>query len=148
MSYYRNFPWCFFLATMYLAAFTVPQKVTFSQTNQDILIIQGVIQSQIKAMARDDWGEAFQYASSDIKHSIGNSRSFKKMVLGKYNIVYQPRVVSFKKTELFHGYPAQGVYMVGSNGKAAMVIYFMRKDENNEWRINGVQLFPAKELDT
>ena len=50
MSYYRNFPWCFFLATMYLAAFTVPQKVTFSQTNQDILIIQGVIQSQIKAM--------------------------------------------------------------------------------------------------
>ena len=147
MSYYRNFSWCFFLAAMYLAAFTVPQ-VTFSQTSQDILIIQGVIQSQIKAMARDDWGEAFQYASVEIKRSLGNSGSFKKMVLEKYNIVYRPRVVSFKNTELFHGSPAQGVYMVGSNGKAAMVIYFMRKDENNEWRINGVQLFPAKKLDT
>ncbi|MBT5912460.1 MAG: DUF4864 domain-containing protein [Rhodospirillaceae bacterium] len=148
MSYYRNFPWCFFLATMYLAAFTVPQKVTFSQTNQDILIIQGVIQSQIKAMARDDWGGAFQYASVEIKRSLGNSGSFKKMVLANYNIVYRPRVVSFKNTELFHGSPAQGVYMVGSNGKSAMVIYFMIKDENNEWRINGVQLFPAKKLDT
>ena len=148
MSYYRNFSWCFFLAAMYLAAFTVPQKVTFSQTNQDILIIQGVIQSQIKAMARDDWGEAFQYASVEIKRSLGNSGSFKKMVLEKYNIVYRPRVVSFKNTELLHGSPVQGVYMVGSNGKAAMVIYFMIKDENNEWRINGVQLFPAKKLDT
>jgi hypothetical protein len=29
-----------------------------------------------------------------------------------------------------------------------MVIYFMLKDENNEWRINGVQLFPAKGLNT
>ena len=148
MSYYRKFSWCFFLATICIGALTISQKVAFSQTSQDILIIQRVIQSQIKAMARDDWDEAFQYASSGIKRSLVNSESFKKMVLGKYNIVYQPRVVSYKKTELFHGYPAQGVYMVGSNGKAAMVIYFMLKDENNEWRINGVQLFPAKGLNT
>jgi predicted AAA+ superfamily ATPase len=133
---------------MCIGALTISQKIAFSQTNQDILIIQRVIQSQIKAMAGDDWGEAFQYASLEIKRSLGNSGSFKKMVLEKYNIVYRPRVVSFKNTELFHGSPAQGVYMVGSNGKAAMVIYFMIKDENNEWRINGVQLFPAKKLDT
>jgi hypothetical protein len=36
--------------------------------------------------------------------------------------------------------------MIDDRGKSAMVVYFMRQDENKNWRINGVQLFPAKKL--
>ena len=114
-----------------------------SQTKQNIEEIQSVINLQIKAMARDDWEGAFEYASLEIRSAIGSSESFKNMVLSKYGIVYRPRIVSFKKIRLFKGNPAQKVYMVGSNGKAAIVIYFMLIQKDKSWLINGVQLFPA-----
>ena len=117
-----------------------------SQSKQDILNIKKVIRLQIEAMRRDDWDEAFKYASRDIQLSFGSPKTFRKMVLAKYRIVYQPRLLSFKKIKLVNGILAQGVYMVDDRGKSAMVVYFMRQDENRNWRINGVQLFPAKKL--
>jgi hypothetical protein len=119
-------------------------KDVTSQTKQNIERIQSVINLQIKAMARDDWEEAFRYASLEIRSSIGSSESFKNMVLSKYGIVYRPRIVSFKNIRLFKGNPAQKVYMVDSNGKTAIVIYFMLMQKDKSWLINGVQLFPAK----
>jgi hypothetical protein len=119
-------------------------KDVTSQTKQNIERIQSVINLQIKAMARDDWDEAFRYASLEIRSSIGSSESFKNMVLSKYGIVYRPRIVSFKNIRLFKGNPAQKVYMVDSNGKTAIVIYFMLMQKDKSWLINGVQLFPAK----
>ena len=119
-------------------------KDVTSQTKQNIEEIQLVINLQINAMAQDDWEEAFRYASLEIRSSIGGSESFKNMVLSKYGVVYRPRMVSFKKIRLFKGNPAQKVYMVDSNGKTAIVIYFMLMQKDKSWLINGVQLFPAK----
>jgi hypothetical protein len=115
-----------------------------SQTKKNTEEIRSVINSQIKAMAQDDWEVAFRYASLEIRSSIGSTESFKSMVLSKYGIVYRPRIVSFKKIQLFDGNPVQKVYMVGSNGKASIVVYFMRIQKDKSWLINGVQLFPAK----
>ena len=130
---------CLSLSTLY-------NSQAVSQSKQDILNIKKVIRLQIEAMRRDDWDEAFKYASRDIQLSFGSPKIFRKMVLAKYRIVYQPRLSSFKKIELVNGIPAQGVYMVDDRGKSAMVVYFMRQDENRNWRINGVQLFPEKKL--
>ena len=130
---------CLSLSTLYNSS-------AVSQSKQDILNIKKVIRLQIEAMRRDDWDEAFKYASRDIQLSFGSPKIFRKMVLAKYRIVYQPRLSSFKKIELVNGIPAQGVYMVDDRGKSALVVYFMRQDENRNWRINGVQQFPAKKL--
>ena len=132
------------LICMSLSTFDNRQAV--SQSKQDVVNIQKVIRLQIEAMRRDDWDEAFKYASRDIQRSFVNSKTFRKMVLAKYRIVYQPRLSSFKKIKLVNGIPAQGVYMIDDRGKSAMVVYFMRQDENRNWRINGVQLFPEKKL--
>ena len=115
-----------------------------SQTKYNIEKIQAVINLQIKAMARDDWEGAFRYASLEIRSSIGSPESFKNMVISKYGIVYRPRIVSFKNIRLFKGNPAQKVYMVGSIGKAFIVIYFMLIQKDKSWLINGVQLFPVR----
>ncbi len=134
------------LVLICLSLSTLDNRPAVSQSKQDVLNIKKVIRLQIEAMRRDDWDEAFKYASRDIQLSFGNSKIFRKMVLAKYRIVYQPRLSSFKKIKLVNGIPAQGVYMVDDRGKSAMVVYFMRQDENRNWRINGVQLFPEKKL--
>ena len=134
------------LVLICLSLLTLDNRSAVSQSKQDVLNIQKVIRLQIEAMRRDDWDEAFEYASRDIQRSFVNSKIFRKMVLAKYRIVYQPRLSSFKKIKLVNGVLAQGVYMIDDRGKSAMVVYFMRQDENRNWRINGVQLFPAKKL--
>jgi len=134
------------LVLICLSLSTLDNRPAVSQSKQDAVNIQKVIRLQIEAMRRDDWDEAFEYASRDIQRSFVNSKTFRKMVLAKYRIVYQPRLLSFKKIKLVNGIPAQGVYMIDDRGKSAMVVYFMRKDENRNWRINGVQLFPEKKL--
>ena len=134
------------LVLICLSLSTLDNRPAVSQSKQDVVNIQKVIRLQIEAMRRDDWDEAFEYASRDIQRSFVNSKIFRKMVLAKYRIVYQPRLSSFKKIKLVNGIPAQGVYMIDDRGKSAMVVYFMRQDKDKNWRINGVQLFPAKKL--
>ena len=146
MMYVRKLFCQLSLVLICLSLLTLYDSPAVSQSKQDILNIKKIIRLQIEAMRHDDWDEAFKYASRDIQLSFGNPKIFRKMVLAKYRIVYQPRLSSFKKIKLVNGIPAQGVYMVDDRGKSAMVVYFMRQDENRNWRINGVQLFPAKKL--
>ena len=136
----------FFLLIICLAFFTLSFRPAVSQSKQDIGDIQKVIRLQIEAMRKDDWEEAFKYASLDIRRSFGNAKTFQNMVLAKYRIVYQPRLISFKQVKLIKGTPVQEVYMIDSKGKSAMAMYFMRKDKNRDWRINGVQLFLSRKL--
>ena len=136
----------FFLLIICLAFFAFSFRPAVSQSKQDIGNIQKVIRLQIEAMRKDDWEEAFKYASLDIRRSFGNAKTFQNMVLAQYRIVYQPRLISFKQVKLIKGTPVQEVYMIDSKGKSAMAMYFMRKDKNRDWRINGVQLFLSKKL--
>ena len=136
----------FFLLIICLAFFTLSFRPAVSQNKQDIGNIQKVIRLQIEAMRKDDWEEAFKYASLDIRRSFGNAKTFQNMVLAKYRIVYQPRLISFKQVKLIKGTPVQEVYIIDYKGKSAMAMYFMRKDKNRDWRINGVQLFLSKKL--
>ena len=146
MTHYKIRFWHFFLLIICLAFFTLSFRPAVSQSKQDIENIQKVIRLQIEAMRKDDWEEAFKYASLDIRRSFGNAKTFQNMVLAKYRIVYQPRLISFKQVKLIKGTPVQEVYMIDSKGKSAMAMYFMRKDKNRDWRINGVQLFLSKKL--
>jgi hypothetical protein len=146
MTHYKIRFWRFFLLIICLAFFTLSFRPAVSQSKQDIGNIQKVIRLQIEAMRKDDWEEAFKYASLDIRRSFGNAKTFQNMVLAKYRIVYQPRLISFKQVKLIKGTPVQEVYMIDSKGKSAMAMYFMRKDKNRDWRINGVQLFLSKKL--
>ena len=146
MTHYKIRFWHFFLLIICLAFFTLSFRPAVSQSKQDIENIQKVIRLQIEAMRKDDWEEAFKYASLDIQRSFGNAKTFQNMVLAKYRIVYQPRLISFKQVKLIKGTPVQEVYMIDDNGKSAMAMYFMRQDKNRDWRINGVQLFLSKKL--
>ena len=105
---------------------------------------RAVIEAQIEAMAIDDWPKAYSYASPDIRKRFGNPQQFKEMVLKGYKIVYRPRSVSFQGVEVFGVAPGFVFHMIGTDGQAARVVYLMIKDEDEGWRIAGVQLFNIK----
>ena len=146
MAHYKTRSWRSFLLITCLAFFTLSFRPAIPQSKQDIENIQKVIRLQIEAMRKDNWEEAFKYASLDIRRAFGNAKTFQNMVLAKYRIVYQPRLISFKQVKLIKGTPVQEVYIIDYKGKSAMAMYFMRQDKNRDWRINGVQLFLSKKL--
>ena len=146
MAHYKIRLRLFFLLIICFGVFTLSFRPAISQNKQDKDNIQTIIRLQIEAMRKDDWEEAFKYASLDIRRSFGNAKTFQNMVLAKYRIVYQPRLISFKQVKLIKGTPVQEVYLIDYKGKSAMAMYFMRQEKNRDWRINGVQLFLSKKL--
>jgi hypothetical protein len=121
-----------------LAADAVPEK--------DAALIRGVIEKQLDALQRDNWAEAFSYAAPFIQQQFGSPDTFRRMVLGGYAIVHRPRAVSFKTLEEIGGRLAQNVLMVGPDGRAAMVVYFMERLAEGIWRIGGVSIVPLADL--
>ena len=106
--------------------------------------VRAVIEAQIDAMAMDDWPKAYSYAAPSIRKRFGNPQYFRTMVLRGYKIVYRPRIVSFEGKKDFGDTPGYVFHMVGLDGKAARVAYFMVNDRDEGWRIAGVQLFAIK----
>jgi hypothetical protein len=111
-------------------------------SGEDAARIRSVIGKQLDALKRDDWAEAFSYAAPFLQQKFGTPDTFRRMVMGGYAIVHRPRAVSFKALEEIQGRLAQSVFMVGPDGKSAMVVYFMRKISEGVWRIGGVSIIP------
>lgn len=107
---------------------------------RDASRIRAVIEKQLDALRRDDWAEAYGYAAPSIQRKFGSPDGFRRMVLGGYGIVHRPRSVSFKDLSESNGRVAQSVLMVGPEGREALVLYFMAKQDDGTWRIAGVLL--------
>jgi hypothetical protein len=111
-------------------------------SGEDAGHIRGVIEKQLDALQRDNWTEAFSYAAPFLQEKFGSPDTFRRMIMGGYGIVHRPQTVSFKALEEIGGRPAQNVFMVGPDGKSAMVVYFMEKTPAGAWAISGVSIMP------
>lgn len=111
--------------------------------SKDAAAIRQVIEGQLAALQRDDWAHAFSYAAPIIQEKFGSPEGFRRMVLSSYTIVHRPTTVSFEDLEEIYGRVAQKVFMVGSDGLAAIVVYFMGKQDDGVWRIDGVSIHPV-----
>ena len=138
----KRLVWLFIL--VFIASVGFIQKNTIAQTDVDTQDIRSVIEAQLRAIAVDNWPLAFSFAGSGIKRHLNSPESFKKMVLEGYRIVYRPRILSFKGKIIIGGMPGYLFYMVGLDGRAAVVVYSTTNQGNEGWRILGVKLFSAK----
>jgi hypothetical protein len=109
---------------------------------EDTRQIRGVIKNQLDALGRDNWVEAFSYAAPFIQRKFGSPNTFRRMIMGGYAIVHRPTKISFEALEEIGGRLAQKVFMVGPDGKSAMVVYFMERQSDDTWRIGGVSIIP------
>ena len=137
----KNF-WSWLFGVLVLHSLFITFETNASELEKDKA--KAVIEAQIEAMAIDDWPKAYSFASPDIRKRFGSPQRFKEMVLKGYKIVYRPRSISFQRVENFGVAPGFIFHMIGTDGQAARVVYLMIKDEDEGWRIAGVQLFNIK----
>lgn len=102
--------------------------------------IQGVISGQIKAFRADDGAAAFAFASPGIQGMFGDAGHFMAMVRSGYPMVYRPRETSFGPLVTIDGSLVQKVRVIGPDGRAALALYYMEREADGTWRIDGCQL--------
>ena len=134
--------WFWLFGILVLHSFFITFETAASELEKNKA--KAVIEAQIEAMAIGDWPKAYSFASPDIRKRFGSPQRFKEMVLKGYKIVYRPRSISFQRVENFGVAPGFIFHMIGTDGQAARVVYLMVKDEEEGWRIAGVQLFNIK----
>jgi hypothetical protein len=111
-----------------------------AQDGADKPAIVGVIQKQLDAFQGDRAAEAFGYASPNIQHLFGTADNFLAMVRQGYPPVYRPRSVDFRELVTSGGRIVQKVLFVGPDGVPVIAEYFMERQPDGSWRIDGCRL--------
>ena len=108
--------------------------------------IRDVIEAQLEAFRRDDGAGAFAYASPAIQRMFGTPERFMRMVREGYAPVYRPRRVDFRDLVTEGGRLTQRVRLVGPDGRPVIANYFMERQPDGTWRIDGCVLEEVAEL--
>jgi hypothetical protein len=124
-----------FLVLVLTACLAVPAAAQ----SQDA--IRSVIERQLDAFQRDDGSEAFSYASPTIQRKFRTPETFMRMVRSGYPQVYRPQAVQFEGlTAQDDGRVVQEVFFVGPDGGGSLALYFMERQPDGSWKIDGVRL--------
>ncbi|MEM6386508.1 MAG: DUF4864 domain-containing protein [Pseudomonadota bacterium] len=101
--------------------------------------IEGTITAQIDAFLKDDFAEAFTYASPNIQGMFGSSERFGQMVRNGYPMVWRPGDVEYLELRDVAGNLWQKVMIRDQAGRTHVLDYQMIETADG-WKINGVQL--------
>jgi hypothetical protein len=105
--------------------------------------IRKTIQSQLDAIAQDDYNLAFSFASSVIKEVFGDAATFEKMVRKGYPMVTDHRSVTMLELRTVAGNLWQGVMITDGAGRTHLLDYMMTETAGG-WQISAVQLLPEQ----
>ncbi|MEH2323127.1 MAG: DUF4864 domain-containing protein [Nostoc sp.] len=106
-------------------------------TDNDAITIRSLIEHQLAAFQKDDAQGAFDGASPAIQGQFVTPEYFIQMVKISYPAVYRPRSVFFEKITTIQGNITQPVLLLAPDGVPLRALYFMQKQPDNTWRING-----------
>jgi hypothetical protein len=103
----------------------------------DRAAIAKVIQDQIAAFRVDDAARAFGFASPGIQAKFGTPEQFLEMVRTGYFPVYRAQDVTFRDIAIENGAPVQAVEIHDVQGEGVLALYFMERQPDGSWKING-----------
>ncbi len=106
----------------------------------DRAAIAAVIESQIAAFHADDAAGAFAHASPAIRAKFGTPEEFIEMVRTGYFPVYRARDLAFGEMAIEGGAPVQEVMISAPDGSGLIALYYMERQPDGSWKINGVVL--------
>ncbi|RED11975.1 DUF4864 domain-containing protein [Pontivivens insulae] len=111
------------------------------QATADEAAAREVIQSQLDAFQRDDFEEAFTYASPTIKGLFGTPDRFGQMVMNGYPMIWRPSASRFGVGEPDGDAWIQRVIFEDLRGRTHVAEYTLIETDEG-WQINGVTLLP------
>lgn len=105
---------------------------------------QAVIKSQLEAfIARND-DAAYSFAAPNVRAIFPNQDIFMRMVRNGYPQVYSPKNYSFGRSQVMgDGQFAQEVLLTGPKNRDWAALYTVKKQEDGQYRITGVQVVPS-----
>ncbi|MBW4426608.1 MAG: DUF4864 domain-containing protein [Nostoc desertorum CM1-VF14] len=106
-------------------------------TDKDAITIRSVIEYQLATFQKDDARGAFAFASPAIQAQFVTPENFIRMVKISYPAVYRPRSVFFEEITTIQGKITQPVLLLAPDGVPLRALYFMEKQPDNTWKING-----------
>jgi len=121
---------------LFLASAAVTRAEDIAPT--DRAAIAKVIQDQIAAFRVDDAARAFGFASPGIQAKFGTAEQFLEMVRTGYFPVYRAQDVTFRDVAIENGAPVQAVEIHDVQGDGVLALYFMERQPDGSWRLNGV----------
>ena len=127
-------------AAFLMAAALAPQTAKAQSTD-----IQNTIASQIEAFQADDFAQAFEFASPNIRRIFGSADNFGSMVTRGYPMVWRPAEVTYLDLSNINGDLWQTVRIKDQMGRIHILGYRMLETEMG-WKINGVQLLPQPDV--
>ena len=101
--------------------------------------IEATIGAQIDAFLKDDFAEAFSYASPGIKGIFGTPDRFGQMVRQGYPMVWRPGDVQYLELRDVDGALWQRV-MIRDQAGATHILDYQMIETGEGWKINGVEL--------
>lgn len=113
-------------------------------TDNDYTAIRSVIEHQLAAFQHDDAKSAFTFASPAIQDQFQTPEHFMQMVSLSYPAIYRPRSVFFEKITTIQENITQCVLLLSPDGVPLRALYFMEKQLDDTWKINGCVLVPLE----
>jgi hypothetical protein len=107
--------------------------------------IEGVIGNQIDAFKADNFEQAFEFASPNIRNIFRTPENFGRMVTQGYPMVWRPAEVTYLELRQENGSYWQKVQIVDAKGRVHVLDYRML-DTDSGWKINGVQLLKSADF--
>lgn len=131
-----------------LVLFLLPGAVTAQQgpSEADRQAVIAVIQSQLDAFRADDAATAYGFASPTIQRIFPSPDMFMGMVRTGYLPIYRHQRADFLAFGPVGGELAQRVLLIGPDGVPVVALYFMQRQPDGSWRINGVTLLEGDDL--
>ncbi len=128
-----------------LAEETATEQAENSITTRNALIAT-VVNEQIDAFSKDDGERAFSFASPMIQAQFKTPETFMKMVKTGYGMVYRPKSFEIENVREANGLIFQPVLFNDQQSQLYKVVYQMQQQEDDSWKINGVQVLRPKGL--
>ncbi|MGR3515401.1 MAG: DUF4864 domain-containing protein [Paracoccaceae bacterium] len=107
--------------------------------------IEDTITAQMDAFMKDDFAEAFTYASPNIQGLFGSSERFGQMVRNGYPMVWRPGDVQYLELRDIAGNLWQKVMIRDQKGGTHILDYQMIETSEG-WKINGVQILAKPDV--
>ena len=115
---------------------------TSSLADDNLATARGVIERQIIAFLNDDVDSAYSFASPGIQRVFPEPQRFFDMVKRNYAPVYRPGNYAFGRalSETDGATIAQELLITGPEGENWRAVYVLERQDDGNYRINGVRL--------